>query len=386
MYLTVPYNMGIILVDFGKEENEMIKRTLRKITAITLLSTIIVTAVGCGNTNNENTTLSSEKIEQIKEEASKAVANETKPVTIVDDTTGETKEVVVEIIKKDGETYIKTQDSTGKDILVNEKNIENGVVDTSKKEDETTAQKVIEENKKEQESKAEEIATQAVSKEIATQKETEKVTEKVTEKPTEAPTVKPTQPVTQPTTQAPTTHEHNYVATTSTVHHDAVTHTETVQNGTKTVVDKEAWDENTYNTETLIVCKACGLYIPLEIIHNTLKWIDINGNEVMDNTPYELYNENMRYSVHVYYAKKLPALSGGFLLDDLHAKYCDDNGIAHDPSLLDSRYEPGTYVLSSVHHEAVTHQEPNYETKTVVDKAAWDETITTYKCSCGATK
>ena len=47
-------------------------------------------------------------------------------------------------------------------------------------------------------------------------------------------------------------------------------------------------------------------------------------------------------------------------------------------------------IYTTVHHEAVTHEEPVYETKTIVDQPAYDEQVqqlTGYKCSsCGATK
>ena len=45
-------------------------------------------------------------------------------------------------------------------------------------------------------------------------------------------------------------------------------------------------------------------------------------------------------------------------------------------------YHVGKVQVDTIHHEAV------YETVTVVDKEAWDETVHTgYKCSgCGATK
>ena len=50
-------------------------------------------------------------------------------------------------------------------------------------------------------------------------------------------------------------------------------------------------------------------------------------------------------------------------------------------------YEPGTYVMGTQHHEAVTHEEPVYEQRYVVDKAAYDETVTTTYCTaCGAVK
>lgn len=43
------------------------------------------------------------------------------------------------------------------------------------------------------------------------------------------------------------------------------------------------------------------------------------------------------------------------------------------------------YVLRQTGTKIIEHP-AEYEKRWVVDKAAWDETITTYKCSCGATK
>ena len=52
--------------------------------------------------------------------------------------------------------------------------------------------------------------------------------------------------------------------------------------------------------------------------------------------------------------------------------------------------EPGgwttEYVQVQVGTDKITH-DAVYESKWIVDKAAWDETVTTgYSCSCGATK
>ena len=45
-------------------------------------------------------------------------------------------------------------------------------------------------------------------------------------------------------------------------------------------------------------------------------------------------------------------------------------------------------VYKTVHHDAVTHDEPVYAQKWVQDRAAFDESVITgYKCSdCGAAK
>lgn len=63
-----------------------------------------------------------------------------------------------------------------------------------------------------------------------------------------------------------------------------------------------------------------------------------------------------------------------------HTKNPHDMAIHIDES-CGGGYHSGKVQIDTIHHDAVT------ETVTVVDKAAYDETITTgYKCSCGATK
>lgn len=67
---------------------------------------------------------------------------------------------------------------------------------------------------------------------------------------------------------------------------------------------------------------------------------------------------------------------------DFIINYCGD----HDCS-YSAMSDP---IYTTVHHDAVTHEESVYETKTVVDQPAYDEQVqelTGYKCStCGATK
>lgn len=119
------------------------------------------------------------------------------------------------------------------------------------------------------------------------------------------------------------THTHTWVAQTKTVHHDEVGHNEQY-------VVKAAWDEEVqeaiYDTKVKWICNQCGM--------------DITSDPV------------------------------GHLLDT-------DCGGYH------SEYEQVVtgYNTYTVHHDA------EYGTRWVVDKAAYDETVTTgYKCACGATK
>lgn len=136
-----------------------------------------------------------------------------------------------------------------------------------------------------------------------------------------------------------TTHTHNWVAVTKTVHHDAETkvvhHDAVTKTETVTIVDKEAYDEPVYETHQ--VCKVCGEDFG-------------KGSAGSLNA-----GDHSAITGHSYTSKKVQ--------------------------------------VDTIHHDAVTHQEtktvvvtPAYD-ETVVVKEAYDETVTTgYKCSCGATK
>ena len=124
-------------------------------------------------------------------------------------------------------------------------------------------------------------------------------------------------------------HTHNWVERTETVHHDEQGHYESVQVGTKTVVDEEAWDEPVY--EGKCVCSECG--------YSTFSESDI-VNHIAD---------------------------------------------VHD---FDASYGVVSEQVDTIHHSAVTHEEPVYEDKWVVDSEAWsEEKVVGYYCSeCGETK
>ncbi len=127
------------------------------------------------------------------------------------------------------------------------------------------------------------------------------------------------------------THQHNWVAQTKTVHHDAVTHQEayTVHHD---AVTHQVWHDAV--TKCVSICNNCGA--------------DITGNE----------------AAHF----KNSLLNGG------------NCGGCHDEYV----------TVTSGYYETVTDQAAYDETKykTVTDTPAYDETVTTgYKCSgCGATK
>lgn len=119
-------------------------------------------------------------------------------------------------------------------------------------------------------------------------------------------------------------HTHNWVPITSVVHHDEQGHNEKI-------LVSEAWTEEIpiYEDKEVAICNGCGA--------------DITNNPTEHNMNHMLNGEK-----------------GGW-----HTEW--------------KQVQVGT---NKINHDAV------YEDKWVVDKAAWDETVTTgYKCSsCGATK
>lgn len=123
-------------------------------------------------------------------------------------------------------------------------------------------------------------------------------------------------------------HVHNWV--TEKIYHEEKGHyeTETVQTGTKTVVDEEAWDEPQYDDAR--ICNVCG-----------------------------------------------------------YTCYDDDEMIEHmgDEHEADGSWYVVEKQVGSKHHDAVTHEEPVYEERErwVVDQDAWTETRT-YCSGCGAEK
>ena len=181
-------------------------------------------------------------------------------------------------------------------------------------------------------------------------------------KPTTAPTTSapttaaPTKaPETTATTKAPettapttTAHTHNWVAVTTTVHHDATYKDVWVQDSAawdETIVTKEAWDEPVY--QEVIKCNVCGFIYP------------------SDDTFSDVYAEHAFVN---------PGDGGGYYSTTIQT------GTVHHDAETTVVHHDAEYT--TVHHDATGHNEK------VVDQAAWDETVTTgYKCSgCGATK
>lgn len=173
-----------------------------------------------------------------------------------------------------------------------------------------------------------------------------------TPQPTETPVAQTTtQPTEQPTqtpaaTETPASaHVHTWTTetyyTTETVHHDAVTHTETT-----TIVDQEAWTETIENPGPAL----------------DLSWW--NGGAEVEIQDVEVY-----------------MVDDGTTFDNVYdaAQYCN----AHDP--MD--FHVHTFRTVIIYHPAVTHT----ESTTILDQAAWDETVqvphTRQVCTgCGVTK
>lgn len=124
------------------------------------------------------------------------------------------------------------------------------------------------------------------------------------------------------------THKHSYtIPITKIVHHDAITHQED-QGHYETVTISEAWDEDVYENHT--VCYTCG------------------NNTIIDG----------QAGAHqIWHAER--------------GETC--------------RYGTASIVVDTIHHPAETEQQWIENWVTVVDKEAWDKTVTVgYKCSCGA--
>lgn len=158
-----------------------------------------------------------------------------------------------------------------------------------------------------------------------------------------------------PETAAPTTtaHTHNWVAVTTTVHHDAVTSQVWKEDSAawdETVVTKAAWDEqqlvqDAYDEpvyEWVSVCNKCG---------------------------YKFLDPTEDITIH---------MEAG-CWSSWHDEMMQTGSIHHDAVYQTVHHEAETTV---VHHDATGHYE------TVVTQTAWDETVIIgYTCSgCGATQ
>ena len=191
--------------------------------------------------------------------------------------------------------------------------------------------------------------------------------------PTTAPsTAAPT--TSTPTTAAPTTtaHTHTWTPVTKKVHHDATYKTVWVQDQAawdeqvlvtaawdETVITKAAWDEPVYGW--VDICNVCGTAFSSVDDRDIHIWIDpgCGGS----------WHAEQRQTGTVHHEAETTTVHHDAVYGTVHHE-AETTTVHHDA------------VYKTVHHEATGHNEQ------VVDKAAWDEEVTTgYKCSgCGAAK
>lgn len=189
-----------------------IKHIIRQSISAILISTMVLTTVGCGNSTEKETELQTEAQTVLKEKIK---------VTITDDNgnkitlEGETK------VDDNGKTVIEATDSAGNKITLDaDISIDSDgkvVVDNVQIKDKENVTLITDDNKPAEITKP--VETQTVTQPVtqSTTAATQPVTVKPTEPVTQAPTTKPTQPATQPTTaatqpatQAPTSDIHQY--------------------------------------------------------------------------------------------------------------------------------------------------------------------------------
>ncbi|MFR4749418.1 MAG: hypothetical protein ACLT94_10320 [Lachnospira eligens] len=141
---------------------------------------------------------------------------------------------------------------------------------------------------------------------------------------------------TTPATPTVPEHTHTWSPVTTTIHHDATGHYEDVVVGTKTVVDKAAWNEPVYEYRAYAVkCLGCG-----KEFENGLDYQEHSMNRIDEG-----YDE------------------------------CGRSTVLYRNEQVDT-----------IHHEEETHEETITEKRWVEDTAAYEEKVTSYICSCGATK
>ena len=219
-----------------------------------------------------------------------------------------------------------------------------------------------------------ESAAESLEGKVEDEKETTPSTTAPTTTPsTAAPSTKASE-TKAPETAAPTTtaHTHNWVAVTTTVHHDAVTSQVWKEDSAawdETVVTKAAWDEqrlvqDAYDENVMIsdaydepvygwvgICNACG-------------YVFQPGDDV---------------GVH---------MAAG-CWSSWHDEWRPTGEVIHHDAVYQTVHHDAVY--QTVHHDAettVVHHDATGHYETVVTQAAWDETVVTgYTCSgCGATK
>ncbi len=160
-------------------------------------------------------------------------------------------------------------------------------------------------------------------------------------------------------------HTHTWVTETRyrTVHHDAVTHTEQV-----TIVDQAAWDETvtTYTTETQVIHHDAITHT----VHHEGGWHGRCDDCGAEFDSWQAAEAHLEAADHNSYSGRS---TDGW-----------DEEVVDQPA-WDETVEVQVPHTTTVHHDAVTH----VETKTVIDKEAYDEQVpyTVTVCSeCGKEK
>ena len=135
---------------------------------------------------------------------------------------------------------------------------------------------------------------------------------------------------TTPATPTVPEHTHTWSPVTTTIHHDATGHYEDVVVGTKTVVDKAAWNEPVYEYRAYAVkCLGCG-----KEFENGLDYQEHSMNRIDEG-----YDE------------------------------CGRSTVLYRNEQVDT-----------IHHEEETHEETITEKRWVEDTAAYEEKVTSYIC------
>ena len=177
-----------------------------------------------------------------------------------------------------------------------------------------------------------------------------------------------------PETAAPTTtaHTHNWVAVTTTVHHDAVTSQVWKEDSAawdETVVTKAAWDEQ------VLVQDAYDENVMISDAYDepVYAWV-----AVCNECGHKFLDPNEDIDVHM----------GAGCWSSWHGEWMQV-GTTHHDAVYQTVHHEATY--QTIHHEAETtivHHDATGHNEQAVDQAAWDETVITgYTCSgCGAVK
>ena len=284
----------------------------------------------------------------------------------------EVKEVVEDIKKKEEIAKSEAQAQEIKETEVKKDDAGNTVItgkdDEGNKVEIITDKEGVTEVKKTDTQGNTTVIPAVTAKPAETVKPTEKQTQPVT-KPTEKPTTKPTEvaKTTQPA------HTHNWQAVYKTVHHDAVTHQETyTEKEPYTYTEKEPY---TYTEKEPYTYQESYTYTKYKDDYE-LYWCNKNKTS----------KTGLSYGgVYGYYDTEEEVNA---VWSTLQAGYC---WTTHQSPYTATGYETKTGYKDVQKTGYKDVQKTGYKdvkkTRTVTDKAAWDEKVVDYyKCSCGQTK